>query len=56
MQQSSWELTILAFAMMLTVMLGASYVLGAMYRITVPWPLLPLVSLAFAALVRRRRR
>jgi hypothetical protein len=56
MRQPSWELTILAFAMMLTVMLGASYVLGAMYRITVPWLVLPLVSLVFAALVHRRRR
>jgi hypothetical protein len=56
MQQNSWEGTILAFAITFTILLGVIYILGAMYRIVVPWPLIPLISLAVAFGLRYRRR
>ncbi|HMO58028.1 MAG TPA: hypothetical protein PKA05_18880 [Roseiflexaceae bacterium] len=55
MHKQSWEGTILAFAITFTILLGIVYSLGVVYRLTIPWVLIPLMSLGVALWVRYRR-
>jgi hypothetical protein len=54
--QPSWEGTLLAFAMIFTVLIGLSYVFANIFRIPVPWVAVLVGSLAIALALRRFRR
>ena len=43
---NSWEALLLAFAMVLTVLLGVSYGMSVMFRTPIPWFVVLLVSVA----------
>ncbi len=56
-RKPNWELIALAFALTFTMGLGLSYVLGVAYRLTIPWPVVPVIALlaGLAAYFRGRR-
>ena len=56
--QPSWEGTILAFAMIFTVLLGAVYGVAVVFKSAVPWLAILILSVAAALALRyfgRRR-
>ena len=56
--QPSWEVTILAFAMIFTVLLGAVYGVAVVFKFAVPWLAILILSVAAALALRyfgRRR-
>ncbi len=56
--QPSWEGTILAFAMIFTVLLGAVYGVAVVFKFAVPWLAILILSVAAALALRyfgRRR-
>jgi len=56
--QPSWEGTILAFAMIFTVLLGAVYGFAVVFKFAVPWLAILILSVAAALALRyfgRRR-
>lgn len=54
--KQSWEGTILAFVLILTVLMGIGYTIGMTYLISVPWPVLVLIALIGALGLRFYRR
>lgn len=55
-QQPGWEGSILAFAIIFTVLIGIAYSLSATYRIPIPWLAILIVSLAGMLALRYIRR
>ena len=57
-QQPGWEGTILAFAIIFTVLLGATYGVAVVFKFAVPWLAILIVSIVGALALRffRRRR
>ncbi len=56
--QPSWEGTLLAFAMIFTVLLGAVYGVAVVFKFAVPWLAILILSVAAALALRyfgRRR-
>jgi CDP-diglyceride synthetase len=54
--KQSWEGTILAFVLILTVLVGIGYTLAMTYLVNIPWPILVLAALLGALGLRFRRR
>jgi hypothetical protein len=50
--QPSWEGTILAFAMIFTVLLGAVYGVAVVFKFAVPWLAILILSVAAALALR----
>jgi hypothetical protein len=51
-----WEGTILAFAMIFTVLLGAVYAVAIVFRFAVPWLAILVLSIVVTAALRLWRR
>lgn len=54
--QPSWEGTILAFALIFTVLLGVVYAIAIVFRFAVPWLAILILSIVVTGALRLRRR
>jgi|HigsolmetaAR201D_1030396.scaffolds.fasta_scaffold09590_2 hypothetical protein len=54
--QPSWEGTFLAFALIFTALLGAMYAIANVYRFSIPWVAILLISIAITGFLRWKRR
>jgi hypothetical protein len=55
-QQPGWEGTILAFAIIFTILLGATYSIAVVYKFAVPWLAILILSIIAALVLRYFRR
>ncbi len=55
-KQPSWEGTILAFMVILSVFIGVGYVISLNFRVPVPWLVLVMLALGIALGARFTRR
>jgi uncharacterized membrane protein YfcA len=55
-KQPSWEGTILAFMVILSVLIGVGYVIALNFRIPVPWLALTIIALGIALGARFARK